>query len=74
MEEILIRQMNKQMKRTQSRKEGGKISMRKIDTGYFIKILGLRLVLLAAVLIATVYMLLWELPQKQSLIWTFFNI
>lgn len=71
MEEILIRQMNKQMKGTQSRKEGGKISMRKIDTGYFIKILGLRLVLLAAVLIATVCMLLWELPQMQSLIWTF---
>ncbi|WP_312429001.1 hypothetical protein [Lacrimispora sp.] len=45
--------------------------MRKIDTGYFIKILGLRLILLAAVLIAPVRMLLWELPQMQSLIGTF---
>jgi len=45
--------------------------MRKIDRGYFIKILVLRLVLLAAVLIAPVCMLLRELPQMQSLIGTF---
>ncbi len=45
--------------------------MRKIDTGYFIKILGLRLVLLAVVLIAPVFMLLREVPQMQSLIGTF---
>ena len=45
--------------------------MKKIDMGYFIKILGLKLILLAAVLIAPVYILLWELPQMQSLIGTF---
>ncbi len=45
--------------------------MKKIDMGYFIKILGLRLMLLAAILIAPVCILLWELPQKDSLIATF---
>ncbi len=45
--------------------------MKKIDMGYFIKILGLRLVLLAAVFIAPVCILLWELPQLHSLIGTF---
>lgn len=45
--------------------------MKKIDMGYFIKILGLRLMLLAAILIAPVCMLLWELPQMHSLIGTF---
>ena len=39
--------------------------------GYFIKILGLRLILLAAVFIAPVCILLWELPQMHSLIGTF---
>ncbi len=47
--------------------------MRKIDTGYFVKIMGLRLVLLAVIFIAPVCMLLWELPQMQSLIVTFFT-
>ena len=45
--------------------------MKKIDMGYFLKILGLRLMLLAAILIAPVCILLWELPQMQSLIGTF---
>ncbi len=45
--------------------------MKKIDMGYFIKILGLRLMLLAAILIAPVCILLWELPQMDSLIATF---
>lgn len=45
--------------------------MKKIDMGYFIKILGLRLILLAAVFIAPVCILLWELPQMHSLIGTF---
>lgn len=45
--------------------------MEKIDMGYFIKILGLRLMLLAAILIAPVCILLWELPQMDSLIATF---
>ncbi len=45
--------------------------MKKIDMGYFIKILGLRLILLAAVFIAPVCILLWELPEVHSLIGTF---
>ncbi|MSS08552.1 hypothetical protein FYJ38_07830 [Clostridium sp. WB02_MRS01] len=45
--------------------------MKKIDMGYFLKILGLRLMLLAAILIAPVCILLWELPQIDSLIATF---
>lgn len=45
--------------------------MKKIDMGYFIKILGLRLILLAAVLIAPICIFLWELPQVHSLIGTF---
>ncbi|KEZ89023.1 hypothetical protein [Lacrimispora celerecrescens] len=45
--------------------------MKKIDMGYFLKILGLRLMLLAAILIAPVCILLWELPQMDSLIATF---
>ncbi len=45
--------------------------MKKIDMGYFIKILGLRLILLAAVLIAPICIFLWELPQMHSLIGTF---
>lgn len=45
--------------------------MKKIDMGYFIKILGLRLMLLAAILIAPICILLWELPQMDSLIATF---
>lgn len=45
--------------------------MKKIDMGYFIKILGLRLMLLAAILIAPVCILLWELPQMDYLIATF---
>lgn len=45
--------------------------MKKIDMGYFLKILGLRLMLLAAILIAPVCILLWELPQMDTLIATF---
>ena len=45
--------------------------MKKIDMGYFLKILGLRLMLLAAILIAPICILLWELPQMDSLIATF---
>ena len=45
--------------------------MKKIDMGYFMKILGLRLILLAAVFIAPVCILLWELPEVHSLIGTF---
>ena len=45
--------------------------MKKIDMGYFLKILGLRLMLLAAILIAPVCILLWELPQMDYLIATF---